>query len=120
MAQLVKTPRYIAEAMEFKSGEDFKAYSVRSEKKFKELKDASDSLADGQVVGALLFFAYADSYAIYRVVSEKPLKLQHIPYGDAWHVGDVMIRGLRLEDVQAMVSRERNLRLLFKQRAGQK
>ena len=55
----------------------------------------------------IIRFRYADSYAFYRVASMNPLKLQHIPYMDAWQVPYAMIRGLRKADVEAMVDRQK-------------
>ena len=42
----------------------------------------------------------ADGYAVYYIVSEKPLKLAHVAVGDGYNVHTVTIRGLRLKDVQ--------------------
>ena len=44
---------------------------------------------------------YADGSAYYYIVSDKPLVLQHIPYGDAWQLPYAHIRGLRLCDIEA-------------------
>lgn len=113
MATLIATPQEITDAFDFHSGEDFKAYDQRSNAAFAKLEEASSALPDGEVVGALIQFPHADGYAIYRVASAKPLKLQHIPYGDAWHADASTIRGLRLADVQSMVGRSRMLRSMF-------
>lgn len=47
----------------------------------------------------IVSFPVADGFALYFVYSEKPLVLQHIPYGDAWQVDAALIRGLRLSDI---------------------
>jgi len=71
----------------------------------RKLEEASDNRRKaGEVVGGLLYFPRADGHAIYCVVSEKPLKLFHVPYGDAWTADPATIRGLRLADVQARLS----------------
>ena len=61
----------------------------------------------------VISFPYADGKAIYYVKSRKPLRLQHIPIGDAWSIPDYQIRGLRLADVDAMIERKRALARLF-------
>lgn len=54
----------------------------------------------------VISFGVADGGAYYLVKSMKPLKLQHIPYMDAYQVPYAMIRGLRKADVEAMVDRK--------------
>lgn len=118
MAQLVATPKSLVETFEFRQGEDFDAYLTRSDAAFKNLEAAADALPYGEVVGALITFPWADGHAIYRVVRAKPLKLQHIPYGDAWHVDPATIRGLRLEDVLRKVASAKGLKAMFASRAS--
>jgi len=89
------------------NGEDF------GEASFNALQKVSDELKDGEVVGAVVRFPYADGYAFYRVTKEKPLTLQHIPYGDAWNLPYPMIRGLRLADIKAEIVRNKALAKLF-------
>ena len=113
MATLVPTPKKLMDALEFKTGEDYAAYHKRSEAAFAELQKVSDELPVGEVVGAILSFPYADGKAFYQVLSTKPLRLCHIPYVDAYHVGDPTIRGLRLADIKAMVAQDRRWREMF-------
>lgn len=113
MAQLVATPKALIDAMSFRDGEDFKDYLKHSDEAYLKLEAESAALPDGEVVGALISFPWADGSAIYRVVSAKPLKIQHIPYGDAWHVDAMTIRGLRLDDVLRKVRASRSLAALF-------
>ena len=78
----------------------------------------SAELPPGQVVGAVLSWPVADGQAFYLVIREKPLTLQHIPYGDAWRVDPVLIRGLRRDDVLRMLEAEKRFQEIFA-RAGQ-
>ncbi len=55
----------------------------------------------------MIMIPFADGFAYYIVVSMSPLKLQHVPYGDAWHAPAAHIRGLRKADVEAMISRQK-------------
>ena len=57
-----------------------------------------------------------DGYAVYYVKSEKPLKLQHMPTGDAWHAPPALIRGLRLTDVRQEQERDARIKKLFAER----
>ncbi len=71
------------------------------------------------LVGALIRFPYADSYATYRVIKDTPLTLQHVPYCDAWEIPVAHIRGLRRADVVAMLYGEQEMsRVLSKTKVG--
>ena len=94
-------------------GETFDVYFNRTSAEFKKLSDVSDNLKPGEIVGAILRFPCADGYAVYRVSKERPLTLQHVPYGDAWHVDPALIRGLRRADVERMVEQHRRLQSIF-------
>lgn len=109
MAQIVATPKNITEALKWIHGDDYKEHQKRSDAMFEKLTAEADALPEGEVVGAIIQFPRADGYAMYRVASAKPLKLQHLPYGDAWHADPAMIRGLRLADVEKMVNQYRSL-----------
>ena len=54
-------------------------------------------------VGFLYQHQIADGYAVYRVESLKPLKLQHVPYMDGYRVPVATMRGLRLSDLEQQV-----------------
>ncbi len=87
---------------EYQAGEDFNEYRRRV-----------DALFVAIPAGRVIKFPVADGYAFYYVHSEKPLVLQHIPYGDARRADAATIRGLRLADVQRMVKTEKALRAMF-------
>lgn len=55
---------------------------------------------EGKVIGRLMYFGVADGHATYLVVKERPLTLQHVPYGDAWHIPGAHVRGIRVADVR--------------------
>jgi len=55
--------------------------------------------------GKVVTFPFADGFAYYFIKSERPLILQHIPYGDAYQIPAAHLRGLRLEDIQARQDR---------------
>jgi hypothetical protein len=52
---------------------------------------------------------YADGYAYYKVLSFKPLILQHVPFLDAWSLPARTIRGLTVADVKTNI----NMRISF-------
>jgi hypothetical protein len=60
----------------------------------------------GGVVGLMFHFPVADGRAIYRVVSEKPFTVEHIPFSDAWNANPILLRGLRKADVVEMVRKK--------------
>lgn len=68
------------------------------------------STRQGELVGKVVRFPAADSYAQYMVASEKPLHLVHLPIGDAWQIPAAHARGLRLSDIRALLARKAILR----------
>lgn len=116
MAQLIATPKSIRIEMEFRDGESIDTYLARSEAAMEKLETESDALMPDELVGALISFPRADGYAFYRVASITPLKLQHIPYGDAYCIDSATIRGLRLSDVAHMVSAAKRIKAIFASR----
>ena len=76
-------------------------------------KASTIDLDNGEIVGGILRWQRADGYAMYLVTKDRPLTLQHIPFGDAWTVEAALIRGLNRNDVLTMLRRERNLSRLF-------
>lgn len=112
MATLAPTPQDLIEEMTQKKGEDFNTYMKRSQAAFDRLIEESDALPDGEVVGAVISFPFADGMAHYRVVKAKPLRLQHLPFSDAWQINSITLRGLRLDDVIHKVKTSRKFRCI--------
>ena len=75
-----------------------KWYKVGWDEHRQKSKDAFQAIKDRG--GKLWTYPVADGFAYYEVVQQRPLTLQHIPYGDEWTVSPFMIRGLRLSDVK--------------------
>ena len=68
---------------------------------FDALEDEDDAARDrGEITGRLLKFPVADGYAVYRIVSVKPLTLAHIDYMDAWSIPGAHLRGITLASVK--------------------
>lgn len=84
------------------------------EQAFNELRERSQALPDGEVVGALLSWPVADGHACYVVTGAEPLTVQHVPFLDAWTVDPILIKGLDADDVRSMLARQRALDALFK------
>lgn len=99
---------------------DFKLGREENDRVERETLEAAAAKAraknTGDLVGETVKWQVADSYAVYMIVSEKPLKLQHINICDGWRVDPSLIRGLRLVDAQAMVEQERLWRKLLSQK----
>jgi hypothetical protein len=91
----------------------FEGSWAEQQKKLDELLEKSHALADGELIDGVISFQVADGYAMYQVVNVKPLKVQHIPFGDAYRVDEMTIRGMRLADVKQMLAREKALYQLF-------
>lgn len=86
----------------------------KHDKAMEALLAKSDALAEGDLVGYIMRFPVADSYAYYMVVKEHPLTLQWIPYSDAWQVQRYTIAGLTLKDVKFDQARRSRMRLYFR------
>jgi len=107
MAQLAKKP--CKGDWTFSEG-----WSERHEEQLAELQKESQAVDPNKsLVGALVSFPIADGYATYRVAKDKPLTLEHVPYGDAYQVPYVMIRGLRRVDVIRQIAGQKKLQQLF-------
>ena len=61
------------------------------------------------LLGEVVKWGRADGYAMYMVYSAKPLQLIHLAIADAYQVEDALMRGLRLKDIEKMLSYERML-----------
>ena len=113
MAQLSKSSYPWPEWIE---GTSFDAHFKVERERLDALEAAAT--ASKTLLHQLVRFPQADGYALYRVVKEQPLTLQHIPFGDAWQVPYAMIRGLRRVDVARMVENAKAIRKLFSKDSG--
>lgn len=66
-----------------------------------------------EYTGSVIRFPIADGYAQYMVASMKPLRLVHLPIGDAWQIPVAHMRGLRADEVKARIGYEKNLDAIF-------
>jgi hypothetical protein len=87
---------------EFKQGESFEVYEKRT-----------DALLKAIPADKIISFPIADGRAMYYVDSIRPLRLRHIPYGDAYRVLPATLRGLRPADVERMIAADKGMRALF-------
>ena len=67
-------------------------------------------------VGVILSFPVADGHAIYRVAKDKPLTVEHIPYGDGYRADARLLRGLRRQDILEEEMRARALAKMLAKR----
>lgn len=86
MAQLKNTP---FPGFEFEASETWEAYNARTDALLRDIEKSH----------RVISFPVADGCALYAVISETPLILRHIPYGDGYVVPGAHIRGLRLSDI---------------------
>lgn len=93
--------------------ESYTDYATRTDKELDKLLAVSNNLPDGEVVGSVLTFPFADGSAMYKVNQRNPLVLEHIPYGDAYHASQVTLSGITLEYIeqQAAFNRGRATKL---------
>jgi hypothetical protein len=58
----------------------------KQEKEYMDLlKEWCNENGSGKYKGDTVQFPVADSYAVYMIMSLKPLEMIHVPLGDAWH-----------------------------------
>lgn len=111
----------VAEVVEYEGNyftdpglEDFLTVMQRDEAELNEMIKKSNELPDGEIVGGILTFPMADGQAFYRVKSDIPLILEHIPYGDCWHASEVTIRGITTDYIKDTLAKSRKRSEMFK------
>ena len=95
---------------------DFSNYNrakeiVKEEQFYKELRAFIKPHSKSKYNGKLVNFPVADSTAEYMVVSIKPLKLVHIPLGDAWEFN--FINRLTGKDITDKIDGQEAMAKLF-------
>ncbi len=87
---------------------DFSMHMRKEQDSFEVLMAESEIAAkQGECVNYIYSQGVADGKASYRILSTKPLMLQHIPHGDAYRLLPATIRGLRLPDIQQAMEFDR-------------
>jgi len=84
---------------DYRIGDDWTTHNTRTDKMLADIPP-----------DRVVRFPFADGHAHYFVFSERPLVLQHIPYGDAWHADPALIRGIRQIDIRKRVDADRIIR----------
>lgn len=84
-------------------------YTGDFNKGFAAHKAAFEAIPQDRVIR----FPRGDGYALYFVVSVKPVVLQWIPFSDRWQVEPALIRGLRPADIKSMLDGARRVQELF-------
>jgi hypothetical protein len=98
----------------WKRGEPFEAEMARTDRLFEELMAASNRVdLSGDIAGLVVKFGVADGYAVYRVAKDKPLTLEHIPYGDAYYIDWRMLKGFTKADIVEMAQSDREIRQTY-------
>ena len=96
--------------------DDYDKYMKDQDEAMEKLEKESDRvMANGSsnVVGFIMSFQVADSYANYRVVKASPLQLELIPYGDAYQISVAHVRGINLADVRDQMGRKTAMNKIF-------
>lgn len=82
MAKIYAMPN--RDEWEKKSGEDWDSYYDRQKAMMAALDKKARLLSSKEYAGAILRRSIADGYAVYYVLSLKPLVLCHVPFGDGY------------------------------------
>ena len=87
-------------------------YQKNEDKYIADIKKELKSMGyKGKNFGEILKFQVADSYAEYMVVSMRPLKLMHLPLGDAYSFEYAHL--LTSKEVNEQIKRQKALLELF-------
>ena len=114
-AQVYSSPDHIKLPELSGASRDLESYFVAQEKYRQDVVDwaKANSNSKSDLVGEIINCQIADGYASYVVLDTKPLELLHLEDGDAYDVGDVTMRGLRVSDIRDMVRRDKKIHELF-------
>ena len=69
---------------------------------------------DHELIGFAYKYPVADGYAEYIVFNVRPVELIHLPLGDAWHIPEVVRRGLNITELKGAKKRDEALKELFR------
>ena len=108
MAQLIGSYR-----IEYRDGESWQETLVRQENGVAALSKALQLADSSEVAGKEVAWPRGDGYARYLVAKAEPLQLIHLAVGDAWKVEEALIRGLRLDDLEALIARREAIESIF-------
>jgi hypothetical protein len=91
---------------------DVKNWKANDEKYIQEVKNHINAMGyNGKNAGEVIQFQVADGYAQYMVASMKPLKLIHLPLGDAWDWQYAHL--LTAKEVQKKIDQQKALKKIF-------
>jgi len=94
-----------------KFNSDWKVYETAEAKFVTDVSDWCKKHGSGEYAGEEVYFPYADGHARYIVLSTRPLRLVHLPVGDAWNYP--YIERLSARDIIARIETERGITRLF-------
>jgi hypothetical protein len=103
MAKVYGPTKELKASMVFNHSEDWKTQMERQHKALREIEKKYETIK----------FGVADGYAIYAVLSMKPLTLMHIPYMDGYHADPILLRGLKASDVEKRLLGEKKMKEFF-------
>lgn len=110
MAELVEPYEF-----EASTGPDTELWEAM-DKRMREVESLREEAPDNpeeEIVGAILSFNVADGKALYRVVNDDPVQLQHLSLGDNYTIPDAQIRGMQKEHVISKIKQQNKLAEIF-------
>jgi hypothetical protein len=82
------------------TGKEVMSEIRRIDKLYARLLAKQPKSTAASLIGAVVTFSVADGKAAYVVVKDRPLTVQHVPIGDAWHVHRCTLNGLDEAEVR--------------------
>jgi hypothetical protein len=114
MAKILAPPAEISQPEHDYANFDFRKIQEADEQYVLAVKAWAKQHGSGEFAGEAIRFPVADNYANYVVLSSKPVKLIHIPLGDAYQFQ--YANRLTSKDVVEEVKRQRAITSLFSRR----
>jgi len=105
-------PHYVSGDSREEQNRRWKEYTDRLD----VLQEISDNLPAGEIKGGILAFGVADGSALYLVVKERPLTLQHIDFLDGYRVHYALIKGLNRANIEyELINANRRINKLWEE-----
>jgi len=100
-AEIYNAPEEVKQPTIDWSNYDHEKYQAACDKYLQALKAKLQEMGfRGKNVGEVVKFPIADGYAMYMVISMRPLRLMHIPLGDSYHYPNVdLMTAQRIQEV---------------------
>ena len=110
MGKVYAPPREIGDVPNL-SRQPFSTYQTEEKAYVEKVQKWARENGQGDLAGEEVFFPFADGYARYVVLKTRPVRLIHLPIGDAWSYP--YIERLTEKDIRERVRQKKAVSKLF-------